>query len=58
MMNRQHWTESKAAFNSRLPQVSVSWLIEGSCFYSALVQVESLVLINRHLRQAAKRYWR
>jgi hypothetical protein len=41
--------------NSRLPQVAVTWLIEGSCFYSASVQVDSLVLLNRHLRQAANR---
>ena len=45
-----------AAPNSRLPQVAVTWLIEGMCFYSALVQVDSEVLRNRHLRQAAKRY--
>ena len=41
--------------NSRLPQVAVTWLIEGLCSYSASVQVDSLVLLNRHLRQAAKR---
>ncbi|HNU21724.1 MAG TPA: hypothetical protein PKN98_05250, partial [Bacteroidales bacterium] len=38
-----------------LPQVAVTWLIEGLCSYSASVQVDSLVLLNRHLRQAAKR---
>jgi hypothetical protein len=27
--------------NSRLPQVAVTWLIEGSYFYQSLVQVDS-----------------
>jgi hypothetical protein len=44
-----------AAPNSRLPQVAVTWLIEVLCFYSASVLVDSLVLLNRHLRQAANR---
>ena len=39
-----------------MPQVAVTWLIEGSCFYPSLVQVDSEVLRNRHLRQAANRY--
>jgi hypothetical protein len=42
--------------NSRLPQVAVTCKIDSLCFYLALVQVDSLVLLNRHLRQAAKRY--
>lgn len=41
--------------NSRLPQVAVTWLIEGLYFYSAFVQVDSLMLPNRHLLQTAKR---
>src|SRR5690554_6116027 len=41
--------------NSRLQQVAVTWLIEGSCFYPSLVQVDSEVLRNRHLRVAANR---
>jgi len=45
-----------AAHNSRLPQVAVTLLIQGLYSYSALVQVDSLVLLNRHLRQAANRY--
>jgi len=44
------------AHNSRLPQVAVTWLIEGLCSYSASVQIDSLVFLNRHLRQSAKRY--
>jgi hypothetical protein len=46
----------KTGYNSRLPQVAVTWLVEGFYSYSASVQVDSLVLPNRHLRQAAKRY--
>lgn len=42
------------AANSRLPQVAVTWLVEGSCSYQSLVQVDSEVLFNRHLRQATK----
>jgi len=48
--------ERKTTANSRLPQVAVTCKIESLCFYSASVQVDSLVLLNRHLRQAAKRY--
>ena len=55
--DRQTDEEEKAlGGNSRLPQVAVTWLIKGLCSYSASVQVDSLVLLNRHLRQAAKRY--
>ncbi len=45
-----------AAPNSRLPQGTVTCLIEGLCFYSVSVQVDSLVLLNRYPRQAAK-HW-
>jgi hypothetical protein len=34
-------TEPHAA-NSTYPQVAVKWLIEGTCFYSPLVQVGQL----------------
>lgn len=44
-----------AAANRRLPQAAVTWLIEGLCFYPSLVPVESLVLLNRQMWQAAKR---
>jgi len=45
----------KTHHNSRLPQVAVTWLSESLCYYSASVQVDSIVLLNRYLRQAAKR---
>jgi len=40
----------------RLAQWGVTCKIESSCFYSALVQVDSLVLLNPPLRQAQKRW--
>jgi len=43
------------AHNSRLQQVAVTRLIEGSCFYSASMQADSFVLLNRHLSQAVNR---
>ncbi len=46
----------KAVHNSTYPQVAVTWLIEGSCNYKTFVRADSLVLRNRHLRVAAKRY--
>jgi hypothetical protein len=46
----------KPAHNSRLPQVAVKCKIESLLFDSASVQVYSLVLLYRHLRQAANRY--
>lgn len=55
MTTLTHKIECRTA-NSRLPQVAVLWLIEGSCFYQSLVQVDSCVLRNRHLRQPANRY--
>ncbi len=36
----------KTTHNSTYPKVAVTWLIEGSCFYSALVQIDSLVLLK------------
>ncbi|MDZ4807991.1 MAG: hypothetical protein SGI96_06940 [Bacteroidota bacterium] len=37
--------------------MAVQWLNEALCFVSSFVVAESFVLRNRHLRQAAKRYW-
>jgi hypothetical protein len=42
--------------NMRLAQWGLTCKIESSCFYSALVQVDSLVLLKPPLRQAQKRY--
>ncbi len=47
-------TETPTA-NMRLAQWGVTCKIESSCFYSALVQVDSLVLRNPPLRQAPNR---
>ena len=41
--------------HSRLPQVAVTCKIESLCLYSSFGLVDSLVLLNRHLRQAANR---
>lgn len=43
-------------YNMRLAQWGVTSKIESSCFYLALVQVDSLVLLSPPLRQAQKRY--
>ena len=45
----------KTPYNMRLAQWGVTCKIESSCFYSALVQVDSLVLLSPPLRQAQKR---
>jgi hypothetical protein len=45
-----------SAGNSRLPQLAVTCKIEAECTYQTLVLVDSEVLRNRQLRQAAKRY--
>ena len=49
-------TNRRAADNMRLAQWGVTCKVESSCFYSALVQVDSLVLLSPPLRQAQKRY--
>ena len=41
--------------NSRLPQWGLTWLIEVESFYQHLCLVDSEVLRNPPLRQAAKR---
>ena len=49
-------TDRTPAANSRLPQWGMTWLIEVQCFYQDLCLVDSEVLRNPPLRQAAKRY--
>lgn len=44
------------AGNSTYPKVAVQWLNQALCFYESLCLVDSEVLLNRHLRVAAKRY--
>jgi len=41
--------------NSRLPQWGLTWLNQVQCFYQHLCLVDSEVLRNSPLRQAAKR---
>jgi len=41
---------------STYPKVAVQWLNQALCFYQSLCLVDSEVLLNRHLRVAAKRY--
>ena len=42
--------------NSRLPQWGLTWLNQVQCFYQHLYLVDSEVLRNPPLRQAANRY--
>ena len=46
----------KTTGNSRLPQWGLTWLSQVQCFYQHLCLVDSEVLRNPPLRQAAKRY--
>jgi hypothetical protein len=48
-------TEITTGYNSVLPQLAVTCKIEAKCYYQTFVQVESEVLRNRQLRQAANR---
>jgi hypothetical protein len=41
--------------NSRLPQWGQTWLNQVQCFYQSLCLIDSEVLRNPPLRQAAKR---
>jgi hypothetical protein len=50
--------ESKAAANMGLKKVAVQWLIGQLRFVSSVVLADSLVLRNRQLLVAAKRYWK
>lgn len=50
------WTRTPAG-NSVLPQLAVTCKIEAECSYQTFVQVDSIVLRNRQLRQHAKRWW-
>jgi len=48
--------ERRTTANMRLAQWGVTSKIESSCFYLALVHIDSLVLLSPPLRQAQKRY--
>jgi len=49
-------TNRKTTANSRLPQWGLTWLNQVQCIYQHLCLVDSEVLRNPPLRQAAKRY--
>ena len=51
----QRRTDRTPAANSRLPQWGLMWLNQVQCFYQHLCLVDSEVLRNPPLRQAAKR---
>jgi len=42
--------------NSTYPKVAVQWFNQALCFYQSFCMVDSEVLLNRHLRVAAKRW--
>jgi hypothetical protein len=46
----------KTPYNSTYKKLAVQWLIEALCFVSSSVVADSLVLRNRQLLVAAKRY--
>ena len=48
--------DRKTGANSTYPKVAVQWLNQALCFYQSLCLFDSEVLLNRHLRVAAKRY--
>ncbi len=45
-------------YNSTYKKLAVQWLNEALCFVSSLVLADSVVLLNRQLLVAAKRYHR
>ena len=49
-------TERRASGNSTYKKLAVQWLNEALCFVSSSVVADSLVLRNRQLLVAAKRY--
>ncbi len=48
--------KKRAAHNSTYKKLAVQWLNEALCFVSSSVVADSLVLRNRQLLVAAKRY--
>jgi len=53
----QGLTNRRAADNSRLPQVGLTWLIQVQFFYQQLCLVDSELLRNSPQRQAPKLWW-
>jgi len=52
-----HDRQGTPAYNSTYKKLAVQWLIEALCFVSSSVLADRLVLRNRQLLIAAKRYW-
>ena len=52
----QGQTGEERPHNSTYPKVAVQWLNQALCIYQSLCLVVSEVLLNRHLRVAAKPY--
>ena len=50
-----HGRQRSTGGNSVLPQLAVTCKIEAECSYQSFVQIDSEVLLNRQLRQHAKR---
>jgi len=48
--------KEKRTHNSTYKKLAVQWLNEALCFVSSFVMADSLVLRNRQLLVAAKRY--
>jgi hypothetical protein len=55
-MIKEMQSEEKTAYNSTYKKLAVQWLNEALCFVSSSVLADSLVLRNRQLLVAAKRY--
>jgi len=51
-----HLLKSNTSHNSTYNKLAVQWLNEALCFVSSFVGADSLVLRNRQLLVAAKRY--
>jgi len=49
-------TDRKTPYNSTYKKLAVQWLNEALCFVLSFVVADSLVLRNRQLLVAAKRY--
>ena len=56
MKELEHTKDKARRHNSTYKKLAVQWLNEALCFVSSFVVADSLVLRNRQLLVAAKRY--
>jgi len=56
MKRNNSMTDRKTPYNSTYKKLAVQWLNEALCFVLSFVVADSLVLRNRQLLVAAKRY--